>query len=87
MRLQLTLLTLLSASAVIETQEAGDIELDIEPAVDSEAADDVAGDIGVEPGHTIFTGSGPLKGRRVTLNDKVHFEFLGIPYAEPRWAD
>ena len=84
MRLQLTLLTLLSASAVIETQEAEDkVELEIEAAVDSEPEDDIAGEVGVEPSHTIFTGSGPLKGRRVTLNDKVHFEFLGIPYAEP----
>ena len=38
---------------------------------------------GVEPTPTITTGSGPVRGRKVTDNGKVHYEFLGIPFAEP----
>ena len=37
----------------------------------------------VEPTPTITTGSGPVRGRKVTDNGKVHYEFLGIPFAEP----
>jgi len=31
----------------------------------------------------IQTGSGPIKGKVVLKNDKEHYEFLGIPFAQP----
>ena len=31
----------------------------------------------------VNTLSGPLRGKKVTQDDHHHFEFLGIPYAEP----
>ena len=31
----------------------------------------------------IQTGSGPIKGKVVLKNDKKHYEFLGIPFAQP----
>ena len=71
-RLQLALLAILSVSAVIKAQET------TEPGLDTE--DDVV----VEPTRTIFTGSGPLQGRKVTTaTGSSHSEFLGIPFAQP----
>ena len=67
-RLQLTLITILSVSAVIKTQETTQ-------APDTEAE--------VEPTQTFFTGSGPLQGRKVTAGGRSHYEFLGIPFARP----
>ena len=31
----------------------------------------------------VNTLSGPVRGKKVTQDDHHHFEFLGIPYAEP----
>ena len=31
----------------------------------------------------VNTLSGPVRGRKVTKNDRHQYEFLGIPYAEP----
>ena len=36
-----------------------------------------------EEAKVINTLSGPMRGRRVTKDDQYHYEFLGIPYAEP----
>merc|ERR1711953_1208081 len=67
-RLQLTLITILSVSAVIKTQETTQ-----GPYTEAE----------VEPTQTFFTGSGPLQGRKVTAGGRSHYEFLGIPFARP----
>ena len=74
--LQLTLITILAASAVIKTQETPELSIS-QPEPDTE-------DLVVEPTHTFFTGSGPLQGRKVTTaTGSSHYEFLGIPFAEP----
>ena len=31
----------------------------------------------------VYTGSGPVRGRKVTTDNKTTYEFLGIPFAEP----
>jgi len=31
----------------------------------------------------IYTGSGPIRGKERAINGKTHYEFLGIPYAQP----
>merc|ERR1712183_1192488 len=73
--LQLTLITILAVSAVVihtqETPEATDPQPDTD-------------DLEVEPTQTFYTGSGPLQGRKVTTaTGSSHYEFLGIPFAEP----
>ena len=40
-------------------------------------------DVIVEETKIIRTKSGALRGRRVSSHDKIHYEFLGVPYAEP----
>ena len=72
-RLQLSLITILSVCVVtFNTQEAPE-----EPEVSEPQLE-------VEPTQTIFTGSGPLQGRKVTTAaGSSHYEYLGIPFAEP----
>ena len=36
-----------------------------------------------EDTRVVNTHSGPVRGKKVTTGDHHHFEFLGIPYAEP----
>ena len=31
----------------------------------------------------VNTGSGPIRGKEVDIHGKIHYEFLGIPYAQP----
>ena len=31
----------------------------------------------------IYTGSGPIRGKERDIQGKTHYEFLGIPYAQP----
>ena len=77
MRIQLAIITIvLSVSSVIKAQE------EPEPSIDVDSRDEIEDT--EELTQTIRTGSGPVKGRRVTDEyGKVHYEFLGIPYAEP----
>ena len=72
-RLQLSLITILSVCVVtFNTQETPE-----EPEVSEP-------ELEVEPTQTIFTGSGPLQGRKVTnAAGSSHYEYLGIPFAEP----
>ena len=40
-------------------------------------------DVLVERTETILTRSGVLRGRRVIRDTQPHYEFLGVPFAEP----
>ena len=40
-------------------------------------------DVLIEKTETILTRSGVLRGRRVTRDGQPHYEFLGVPFAEP----
>merc|ERR1711884_767574 len=75
MRFPLAPLVLALSLYFVRPQEISeDNDLDTQPAE-------------VEASHTIFSRSGPMKGRRVSSKGKIHYEFLGIPYAEPPVGD
>ena len=83
MRFPLAPLVLALSLYFVRPQEISeDNDLDTEPAVDAEVDSEEVG-----PSHTIFSRSGPMKGRRVSSNGKIHYEFLGVPYAEPPVGD
>ena len=65
----------LTETTTVFTEEG--IEEGIEVTTDS-IEDEV-----VEESKIIHTGSGAIRGRRVTRNERTHYEFLGIPYAVP----
>ena len=85
--LLVALLTTLALAQEDVTEEVPDTALDLEVSIedlDGAAAEAVEEDDGSEPSQIIYTGSGPVQGRKVTAADgSSHFEFLGIPYAQP----
>ena len=86
MRLLVTIITIVltTVNAQDSTEEDTQVEeLDVTDVNLDEGPTPSRAGVKVEPTRTISTGSGPVRGRKVTDNGKVHYEFLGIPFAEP----
>ena len=77
-RFTLLVLCLLSGPSLAQDLTEVTTEENIEETTTTEPTEE-----DVEETKIIVTGSGSVRGRTVTRDDKTHHEFLGVPYAQP----